>query len=875
MHNILLEQYSVVKKELLRQSPFMCLHNRNIKKNPHQIDAFLKGISSINTGGMIFADEVGLGKTIEAGLILKYLLKSKKNNILISTPASLRVQWQEELSDKFNIISEVFDNSDMRDRDRKSFINRWIHDKSKAHVVILSYRFASTFINDKSFCDIKWDIVVIDEAHNMRNVFKGTKSAKRLYDSTLRVPKLLLTATPLQNSLDDLFGLVSYIDPRIFENEKVFNKKYVEEKRYDELKLELAPVLTRTLRREVAENMKYAARKCRRFDFKLSQNEKILYTLVDRYVKNSEFGFPNANRNLCILVIRKLLASSSFALIETFSKVKRRLEKLKEGTSTKSTETSLDEFFALLDSDEQEDWVENAEDKQAVYIKEKIESEIQIVDSIIETAEKIKYNSKMTKLIEAVNIALNAQKEKGISEKIVIFTESLRTQKYIFDSLISSGFDEDEIVLFNGNQNEHHSKEIFRAWRVQNPNNKNPLSVQFKHAMVDYFKNYGKIFVSTDSGAEGLNLQFSNTIINYDLPWNPQRIEQRIGRVHRYGQNDDVVAINFLNTENEADKRVYDILSKKFMLFEGVFGASDEALGLLANDLNFEKTVLDIYQKCNSVSEYTKSFDKLNRTIDAKREKSNKSLKSILQVTTKEEKERELNNTKKELIKFFKELDYWKDYDESKIENLIFKKVKVDYNPFEFIGLNHGYLFIGGLVDKNRCIAPVLMLTDSKGGPISVSESELINIIEHIDNAAIKDWKTTNNEDALIKKTYDKVTGAAIFEHDKKVQKYKDYNSRKVDNWTENRKSLLDIDISEKQKTIDGMKEHSKTIVNFSEKIDYLKSVKAQETLLDKMRLSYFDRVSEIERNANEEKIKFDKLYEINPIFLAKIVMKF
>lgn len=107
------------------------------------------------------------------------------------------------------------------------------------------------------------------------------------------------------------------------------------------------------------------------------------------------------------------------------------------------------------------------------------------------------------------------------------------------------------------------------------------------------------------------------------------------------------------------------------------------------------------------------------------------------------------------------------------------------------------------------------------------------------------------------------------------MQKYKDYNSRKVDNWTENRKSLLDIDISEKQKTIDGMKEHSKTIVNFSEKIDYLKSVKAQETLLDKMRLSYFDRVSEIERNANEEKIKFDKLYEINPIFLAKIVMKF
>lgn len=596
MSNILMEQYAIIKKDVLRQSPFMCLNNRKIQKNPHQIDAFLKGISSINTGGMIFADEVGLGKTIEAGLILQYMLRTKKHNILIVTPASLRVQWQEELDDKFSIDAKVFDGTDIRDRDRKAFIDKWIHE-DKPHVVLVSYRFASVFMTNSKISDIKWDLVVIDEAHNMRNVFNGTKSAKKLYDSANGIPKLLLTATPLQNSLNDLFGLVSFIDPRIFENEKVFNKKYGIEKRYDELKSELTPVLTRTLRKEVAENMHFAARTCLRFDFTLSQDEKTLYVLVDSFAKNSEYGFPNANKNLCLLVIRKLLASSSFALIDTFQKIKKRLENLKDGTKTKNAENSLDDFFSYLDSDEQEDWNENYEltDENKI-IKEKIENEILIVEHILETAERIKYNSKMKKLIEAVEIALKSQAEKKYEQKVVIFTESLRTQKYIYDSLISYGFDSDDIIIFNGNRNDSHSKEIFNAWRALNSTNNNPLSIQFKHAMVDYFKRNGKIFISTDSGAEGLNLQFSNTIINYDLPWNPQRIEQRIGRVHRYGQKHDVVAINFLNTENEADKRVYDILSKKFKLFEGVFGASDEALGLLATDTSFEKTILDIYQ---------------------------------------------------------------------------------------------------------------------------------------------------------------------------------------------------------------------------------------------------------------------------------------
>ncbi len=875
MSNILLEQYSLVKRDLISQSPFMCLHNKKIEKNPHQIDAFLRGISSLSTGGIIFADEVGLGKTIEAGLVIKYLIRSKKNNILIATPASLRVQWQEELLDKFNIKSEVLDNYQLKDPDRRRYLRNFMHDVDKNHVILVSYRFASTLMTHKDFSDIKWDVVVIDEAHNLRNVFKGTKSAKKLYDVSMKIPKLLLTATPLQNSLDDLYGLVSFIDSRIFEDIKLFNKKYIENKEYDNLKQELAPILTRTLRKDVAREMKFACRKCMRFDFQLSNDEKILYMLVDKYVKYADYGFPNQNKNLCILVIRKLLASSSFALIDTFTKVKKRLEKLIEGTSAKSAETALDDFFAMLDSDEQEEWIDDGYDENKL-IKEKIEEEIHKVNQIIEVAERIKYNTKMTKLIEAVNIALENQKENDIEEKVVIFTESLRTQKYIFDSLVSSGFDPGDIVIFNGNQSDPHSKEIFKSWKALHATDSNPSSVQFKHAMVDYFENNGKIFISTDSGAEGLNLQFCNIIINYDLPWNPQRIEQRIGRVHRYGQKHDVIAMNFLNTENEADRRVYNILSKKFQLFEGVFGASDEALGLLANDINFEKVVLEIYQTCNNSSEFKYSFDKLDKSIDSKRHKSNNSLKSILQVKSSDEKNRDLKQAKIKFHKFLIELKYWHNYMQLDIDNLLFQKYKLSYNPFESIGLGHGYLFVGGLSDyTNQFISSVLMVTDENGGPITIPEKELLEAIEKISDDDISKFKTTTQEDEMLKQIYDTVTGAAIYEKEKQSQQIIKYNSKKVDNWAENKKSLLDIEISEQERVIESMNEYAQSLSNFHEKIDYLKSIKAQETKLNNLRLSYFNRVNEVEEEAQNEKNKFNKQFEISPIFVAKIILKF
>ena len=319
------------------------------------------------------------------------------------------------------------------------------------------------------------------------------------------------------------------------------------------------------------------------------------------------------------MVIRKLLSSSSKAVIETFEVIKERLEKLYVGTKSRDAQEGFDLFWQYAE-DEMDDDGFGEESEEVILQKEKIQNELNQVNKIIEIAESVKTNAKIGALLKAIKLAFDRQNELGIDNKVVVFTESKRTQKYIASELRNNGFDGEDVLIFNGDCNDKLSKNIYRAWQVKNFGNIDyGRSVEFKHAIVDYFKDHAKILILTDAGAEGLNLQFCNTIINFDLPWNPQRIEQRIGRCHRYGQKYDVLAINFLNKENAADQRVYDILSKKFELFNGVFGASDSALGVLESGSNFENKILDIYQKCNNIKEINAAFDKLEKEIDQKR----------------------------------------------------------------------------------------------------------------------------------------------------------------------------------------------------------------------------------------------------------------
>ena len=292
--NLLLEQYKKYKMPALEKSPYKCLLNAKIELNPHQINAFCAAIQALKTGGIILADEVGLGKTIEAALVLNYVIDSGAKKIMIVLPATLRKQWEVELEEKFHRKVRILDRPTVEKETRE--IKEWL-ESSQVSVVIASYDYSSKLM--KRFQEIKWDFLIIDEALNLRNVFHGTKRAKRLYDLTGGIPKILLTATPLQNSLSDLHGLVSYIDPRIFGTEKRFKRKFVEGEDYSELKEELHPVIYRTLRKDVGKYMDFSKRECRTIDFHLTSEESQLYNLVNDFLKRDPlYSIPNDNKGL-------------------------------------------------------------------------------------------------------------------------------------------------------------------------------------------------------------------------------------------------------------------------------------------------------------------------------------------------------------------------------------------------------------------------------------------------------------------------------------------------------------------------------------------------------------------------------------------------
>lgn len=875
MSNLLIQQYGKYKRQYLDENPYSCLLDTSIDINPHQVDAFCAAVKALKKGGIILADEVGLGKTIEAGLVIKYVIKSGAKKILITLPASLRKQWEIELLEKFEFSTDSIKILDRQaiNYDPIGLVDRWLKDSKRLNIVLTSYDFSSKLM--KMYPSVKWDFVVIDEAHNMRNIFHGTKRAKRLYEQTHNIPKILLTATPLQNNLSDLHGLVSFIDPRIFGTEKAFNKQYREDYNYAELKQNLSPVLYRTLRKDVSKYMQFANRVSRTFDFELSYDEAALYMRVNNFLKRDYlYSLPTANRNLLTLVIRKLLASSSFALIETFDVLLERLQKLFEGTKSKDAQEGFELFWSYLDDDYDEDAKEE-DDAEVVFQKQQIQEEINEVKAIIENATKIHTNAKIKALRQAIEAAFAMQQEKGITEKVVIFTESKRTQKYVAKELIASGISEDDIVLFNGENSDEKTKEIYKAYQVKNfgKTNYGP-SVERKHAIVDYFEHNAKILILTDAGSEGLNLQFCNTVINYDLPWNPMKIEQRIGRCHRYGQKNDVVAINLLNTGNQADMRVYEILSKKFELFDGVFGSSDIALGILESGINFEQEILAIYQKCNTVAEIRREFDKLDRKLDAKRNKKARELRDILLSKTSEQKCADLEAVKKDIEKYLRQEEYWLGVEDDDI-GLSAMNIWETPNWGEEVLGAHGWLFVGALCDNTKLLFPLLLLCDEQGRYVDFDEDDLLPSLEQIDDTEIFSHKLTADEQKLVNGVYDTLLKEMMDRFNAENQQYIAYQRQKLENWAKVQEEQLMITIGEVTEEANEIMRQAEASKNFYEKVDLKK--KAQEKLAQakKMIDGYHQRVSQINEEVQKEIEEFEKHLILNPILLFKIVLKF
>lgn len=594
------------------------LFDASVDLNPHQIEAALFALRSPLSKGVVLADEVGLGKTIEAGLVLCQYWAERKRKLLIICPASLRRQWAAELSEKFNLPTVILDATSLRKQRKEGVYNPF----EQGRIIILSYHFASRM--EDELRAVPWHLVVFDEAHKLRNAHqKSNRMGQTLRRALDGRKKLLLTATPLQNSLMELYGLSTLIDEHIFGDDKAFRKQYLNtDADLKELRERLNGFVKRTLRKQVLEYVRYTERRTFTQPFTPSDDEQRLYDALSAFMlREDSYALPRSQRHLTTLILRKLLASSSYAITDTLSRIRNRLICLRD------QQHSGDDFLGdLIREDElEDDYLEALDEQEPAALDEvevdpvKLEEEITELEQYIAWAKAIETDSKTRQLLTALETGFREMEKMGAERKAIIFTESRRTQEYLKRYLQANGY-QGKLVTFNGTNNDADSNAIYRQWLEANKDSDKVTGsapVDRRTALIDAFRHHAEIMIATEAAAEGVNLQFCSLVINYDLPWNPQRVEQRIGRCHRYGQKHDVVVVNFVNTRNDADKRVLELLTDKFNLFNGVFGASDEVLGRIESGIDFEKRILDIYQSCRTPEEIEQAFETLQKELEA------------------------------------------------------------------------------------------------------------------------------------------------------------------------------------------------------------------------------------------------------------------
>jgi superfamily II DNA or RNA helicase len=592
--------------------------NARVDLNPHQVDAALFAIRSPLSKGVILADEVGLGKTIEAGLVIAQRWAERRRRILLVVPATLRKQWQEELRQKFALPSSILDG---KAYNAEATAGRRPFDRA-GEIVITSYQFAAAKADD--LAALQWDLIVFDEAHRLRNVYKAhSRIAATLRDATLNAPKLLLTATPLQNSLIELYGLASFVDPHLFGDEHSFREQFGTGSLLDpvtaqKLRARLRSVFTRTLRTQVAEYVKFTNRVAITQDFLPSEAEQFLYDEVSEYLRRPVLAaLPSGQRALLTIVLRRLLASSTFAIAGTLRAMIARVEEAMAGR-----QSPPEDYLVLPDLEDLDDLAEEFvphPDRFELVSHEQLVTELADLRSYLQLAESITVNAKGVALLAALKTALEKASALGAARKAVVFTESRRTQEYLVQLLEQNGY-AGQVTQINGSNTDPASRARYDRWLELHRGTSavtGSRPVDVRSAIIDGFREDATVLVATEAAAEGVNLQFCSLVVNYDLPWNPQRIEQRIGRCHRYGQQHDVVVVNLLNTANAADERVFELLSLKFRLFEGVFGASDEVLGAIEGGIDFERRIARVYQHCRTADEITAAFDSLQADLDA------------------------------------------------------------------------------------------------------------------------------------------------------------------------------------------------------------------------------------------------------------------
>lgn len=491
-------------------------HLENFTPLPHQLEVAKTVVEEMN-GKAILADEVGLGKTIEAGLILKeYMIRGLVKKVLILVPASLVSQWVRELNEKFYIPAI---------EQRKSYV--W----EQYDVVVSSLDTAKREPHRTIIYQQDYDMVVIDEAHKLKN--RRTKN----YEFVQKLKKkfcLLLTATPIQNRIEEIFNLVSLLKPGHLGNEEffteVFSAKNRELEQDDYLRELINKVMIRN--RRVDTGITWTKRHVKSVFIEFSKSEQELYDAISALKYQSSI-YSNA---FSIMTLQREACSSREAV---YMSLKNMMDKKDENG---------------------------------------LQLPFHQVQELMKYVDQVTQNSKAMKALELIQ---------QINDKVIIFTEYRATQLYLQWFLKQHGISS---VPFRGG---------FKRGK--------------KDWMKDLFKNHAQVLIATEAGGEGINLQFCNHIINYDLPWNPMRLEQRIGRIHRLGQERDVFIYN-MATKNTVEEHILTLLYEKIQLFERVIGELDEILTKLEIE-NFEDHVQDIMLNSRSEGEMKVKLKNLTSVI--------------------------------------------------------------------------------------------------------------------------------------------------------------------------------------------------------------------------------------------------------------------
>ncbi|HEY2290846.1 MAG TPA: SNF2-related protein [Thermoanaerobaculia bacterium] len=612
-----------------------------IDPNPHQIDAVIFALRRLQEGGCILADEVGLGKTIEAGLVIAQRRAEGAQRILLIVPKSLIGQWQNELLDLFGIQTR---------EDPAGFLGPGVY--------LVGREFAGSERGSAPLAAAPpFDLVVIDEAHE---IFAGlhkrfdrdgtyeedsdeARMAHRVRGFLRSAPVLLLTATPIQNSLAELWGLVQYVEPTgtLLGDISTFRRVFCDEDdrtlvpgQEHELQRRLSRVLQRTLRRQAQEflDRPFTQRRCRLYEYAMSPAERALYDDVTEYLlEPSLFAFSGRQRRLLLIGFHRRMASSIPALAASLENVAARLRRLARGQ-----DSNHDAATMLGDLEDEEELPAPAEDEPAPSVdRGGVLAELARVEGLLTRARLLPSDAKARSFLEAIRLVLDRGRDGHGSGKAVVFTESITTQEYLRDLLLKEGLRDEEITLFRGVNDHERASQALAHWQKEEgarlaPGTKPSREVAVRLALVHEFRHRSKVLICTEAGAKGLNLQFCETVINYDLPWNPQRIEQRIGRCHRYSQQRDVTVVNFINRDNEGQQLTFEILSRKLDLFGKVLDASDTVLheprtdapeiAVSALAVELQNDLQSIYSRSRTIEEVTREIAALRDKIEGRRE---------------------------------------------------------------------------------------------------------------------------------------------------------------------------------------------------------------------------------------------------------------